>query len=188
MDTDERKGRLAVLPTFRQPPSRTPDQPLPADPPAATDPDPTRPAATEEDPSRGPRRWSVLGTRRPGAGTRTGTSSAGELDDNEPVQKPSAAEVTTVAVGLLGLVVAGAVALTRWRTGRKLREPTRQQRHDIAAPISRIILRHSDLSWLNKDLADVLAAGTAVGAYVNEGPMLEGPATNPGEIPQEDQL
>jgi hypothetical protein len=70
------------------------------------------------------------------------------------------------------MVAAAAATVVRWRLQRTLRQPTKTQRGDIAAPLARIALRHADLSWLNKDLADALEAGNAVGAYINDGDLL----------------
>jgi hypothetical protein len=114
-------------------------------------------------------------TRKPDRDGRPSlTSSLGE------VKKPDAAQTTALVVGLLGLVVAGAGWLVQRRAGRKLREPTKAQTSGVAEPLGRILIRHADLSLLGPDLADIIAAGAGVGAYLNDGPLLEGPAVDPG--------
>ncbi len=101
--------------------------------------------------------------RRDDEPTRTAISS---------VSKPSAAEATALMVGVVGLVVTGVAFVVRLRTRRKLREPTAQQRRDIAAPLGRILLRRADLTLLGPDIADLLQAGAATGAYLGDGDLL----------------
>lgn len=114
--------------------------------------------------SRG--RWSMPGIPRPDADPRTLTSSAGKAP------KPSTAETARLVAGLLGLAVAGVALVVRWR-GRDLRRPTKTQVDDIAAPVARILMRHVDPLLLSPDLADAALAGSAVGAYLTDGPLLQ---------------
>lgn len=107
-------------------------------------------------------------------GTRTGTSSLGD------VKKPDPAQAAALMVGLLGLAVAGAGWLVRQKTKRKLRQPTKRQTNDVAEPLGRILLRHVDLTLFGPDITDLIAAGAGVGAYLNDGDLLLGPATESG--------
>jgi hypothetical protein len=119
---------------------------------------------------------------------RTPTSSIGDV----PVRKPDVKEIVPLVIGLLGLVVAGGTWVVRRRTGRKLRQPTKDHTRAVAEPLARIMSRHADVSLLGPDLADIIAAGAAAGAWLNDGPLLEGPAVDPGLPvdlnPMEDQL
>lgn len=151
-----------------------PDQPLPGfRPPANLRLDPPLPEVTEEGPETSPSTPESPGgppdrpARRPaGAATRTGTSSAG-------TDLPTAAETAALIAGLLGLALVGVAAVIRWRGRRQLRQPTKGQMHDIAAPLARIALRHVPAELLNPDLADAASAGAAFAAYVNDGPLIE---------------
>lgn len=159
MDIDDPLELNSLLPTFSQPrPSLT------------TDPDPAEaPVSPASPPPQRRRSVGVVGLDEPTGPrpddqlTPTGTSSA---------SKPTPAQTTRLVVGLLGLAAAAAAGLIRWRLQRRLRQPTRQEKIDIAAPLARIGLRHADLSWLNADLADLLDAGTATGVYLTDGPLL----------------
>lgn len=164
MVTDDPPRNL--LPTFAQP-----------TPPPATDPDPSQ---AQEWGTPGPWAETMIG---PGNGrTEPGTPRPDDGPTRTPISsvgKPATGDITKVLVGLLGLAVVGAAWLVRVRTGRKLREPTKTQRHDIAAPIGEILLRHFDLALLTPDLKNALEAATAAGAYIGDGPLLEGPAGPP---------
>jgi len=188
MPTDDPLSRISVMPTFRQPP---PPPPPATDPDPIPSPDPTpiqaypRPRPDQQirlADAAGGRAYlaaAPAGERAP----RTETSSDGD------VHKPTPSEAAALMVGLVGILVAGASFLVRMRTRRKLREPTRQQTTDVAAPLGRILLRHADLAWLGPDIADGIKAAAATGAYLNDGPLLLGDAVDPG-IPdhlQEDQ-
>ncbi|GAA4699882.1 hypothetical protein [Phytohabitans rumicis] len=165
MDTSDVPVPLSLLPGFRPPASLRLDPPLPE----ATD-DPTAPAtepSRESLPDRPPRK---LG----GTGTHTRTSSAGD------VPKPDAAATARVVAGLLGLVAAGVAGLVLWTRRRQLRRPTSEQLDDIAEPLAAIAMRHLPVEFLSKDLVDGLAAGSAVGAYLTDGPLLTHPDVDPG--------
>lgn len=97
--------------------------------------------------------------------TRTPSSSAGSrIGDPKQAAK--------VLGGLVGLVfVVGGGLLVQLR-GRDLRRPTRQQTAGIADPVARILARHTDLSMLTPDLGDVIEAGSAIGDYLTDGPMV----------------
>lgn len=160
-----------MLPTFSQPPTLelTPGDPAP-------DPATESPLAA---PSPGPARIPAGRTRRL---LPDGVGPA-ELEDQRPdpdptptdtssASRPSAAVTAGLIAAAIGMVTVAAATVVRWRMARTLRQPTKPQRADIAGPLARIALRHADLSWLNKDLADVLEAGNAVGAYLNDGDLL----------------
>lgn len=175
MTTDDPQARAAMIPTFKPPsqnPGPHPTSTLTQDPPPRdpTSP-PSRPSGVD-----GPvgRMYRKPDTEDPAPARRTETSSDGD------VHKPTAAEATALLVGLLGVVAVSAAALIRWRTGRKLRPPTRQQTNDIAAPLGRIALRLSDLSWVGPNIIDGIKAATATGAYINDGPILLGEDYDPG--------
>lgn len=94
-------------------------------------------------------------------------------DTSSPASKPSPAVTAGLIAAAIGMVAVAGAAVVKWRLQRTLRTPTEPQRGSIAAPLARIALRHVDLAWLNKDLADVLTAGNAIGDYVNDGPLLQ---------------
>jgi hypothetical protein len=161
VDTDESPAsNLSYLPRFSQPETRWPN------------PEPGQNSADSPETATSP---SEQRTRKPGhAGTPTVISSLGDA------KKPDSEQTTRLMIGALGLVVAGAVFLVKLRTKRKLRQPTKSQYRDIAEPLARLALRHADVSWLNPDLVDIIAAGSATGAYLNDGDLLEGSATDSG--------
>lgn len=156
-----------ALPAFKQPTPPTPDPGLAAavtqDPPPAS-PTPAPPAHRGDSPASSGDALYGQPTRRPDhEPARTVISSA---------SKPSSKDTADLIVGLIAVAAIGAAAIVRWRMGRKLRQPNKTQSRDIAAPLADIALRHFDASWLNKDLADALAAMAATGAYLNDGPLL----------------
>jgi len=175
VDIDDPRERLNVLPMFRPPPTRQLDPAIPDS--------PSQPAS---DSPQSPPRPYVPPTPKPDHGdTRTPISSGGEA-----LHKPTPGEATALVVGILGLVVAGAAWWVSRRPGRRLREPTKTQSNDIAAPIARIALRHADLSWLGDDVADALKAAAATGAYLNSGPLIITDGADSSGVPdnlQEDQ-
>jgi len=170
MTTDDPPRNL--LPTFASPSTWTMPEPT-----YSPDPDPTlTPLGTKATPAPGTRRLhpgdgsgspSELVPQKPGRdeSTRTETSS--------PASRPvTTAEATALVIGVLSVVTAGAAFLVQWRARRKLREPTGQQRRDIATPLAKILMRRADLSMLGPDIADLLQAGAATGAYLGDGPLL----------------
>lgn len=165
-EQDQPRPARAPLPTFTQP-----------TPPPATDPPPPLTLHQLEQlgadnlfsPTLAPRSLLQDDGDRP---TRTGTSSPGS--------KPKHADVALLVVGCLGLVVLAAAGLVRWRLRAQLRRPTDDHLEDVAGPVARILMRHVDLSKLPADLGDVIAAGTAVGHYVNDGPLIEAYYEDPG--------
>lgn len=168
VDTEQRRPGLSLIPAFREPPGRR------LDPPATGVPgDQAQPEETDTDPS-GP---STLKPGRDATPTRISDSTG----DKAP--KPTAADTARLVAGLLGLVVAGAAMVVRWRAGRELRRPTKGQLDDISAPLARIGMRHVPAGLLNADLADSLAAGAALGAYVSAGPLIEHVGVDAG-VPQ----
>lgn len=164
---DTTTSRRSRLPGGRPAPPPRDD---PVDPPEeATDrlgPDPTPPST--RDPGQGEPLPPGPTFPRPGAGTRTGTSSTGT--------KPTAKEIAAPIAGILGLV-AGAVSFAIvWRYRRQfrlvVREPSDAELDDIAEPLARIVHRHIDAAWLHPDLLDAVTAGNAVRRYVNAGPLV----------------
>lgn len=166
-----------LIPSFRQPdptPSPLPPESLPP----WTGPSPS------QSQSEGPGSWSDDGPDAPSdaskaPGTRTGGSSR--------VSKPTIDETTELLIGALGLVVAAAAFALRQWARRELRKPTAAQEDRIGRPLARIALRHVPAHLLNADLMDVLAAGGAVGVYLNDGPLTEPMHVDPGQLPNQDQ-
>lgn len=168
MTTDDPPRNL--LPTFSRP-TLTLDPPDSQDP---TDPSLT-PLGAKATPAPTSRRLlpddagpSVPAPPRPDRDrddTPTATSSPAS-------RSVTTAEATALMIGVLGVITAGAAFLVQWRLGRKLREPTTGQRRDIATPLGRILMRRADLALLGPDIADLLQAGAATGAYLGDGPLL----------------
>lgn len=178
MATDDPPRNL--LPTFSQPP-----------PPPATAPPTPDPSTSPETDLTPPPRMGILRRLKAsdGGGSAGVTSPQGNgLDEDtptgtsSPASKPTAAQTAALVAAVVGMAAAGAALLVRWRLRAALRQPSKTERADIAAPLARIALRHADLSWLNRDLADLLDTGNAVGAYLNNGPLL-GPLQPEPEIP-----
>jgi len=117
-----------------------------------------------------------------GAATLTGTSSVGGRKKGDP------AMTATLVVGIVGVTL----GLAGWmigRAGRRLRKPSKDQIHQFAEPVGRIIARRTDLSWMGDDLADVTAAGVVFGDWVGDGPLTEPAAPDvvqTGYVPPED--
>lgn len=151
---------MGLIPRFAspEPPSDPDPMPMPVD----SGPSPSGPPRTLRE---------RLLNRQPGppTDTRTPISSGGD----NPAPAATLKDLTAALAGVVGLVVAVAAFGVRARAQgqRELRRPTDDQLADIAAPIARIAKRHADVAWLNPDLLDVLAAGNAVGTYVNSGPL-----------------
>jgi hypothetical protein len=110
--------------------------------------------------------------RKPASDTPTDTSSGGS---SGPPPKASAKDAGKVVAGLVGLAAAGATYVLRRRLGQRLRRPTKTEATDIGEPLGAILWRHTAKywSWLGPDLVDLINAGTAAGAYINAGPLLE---------------
>lgn len=161
--TDPPGPPRAMVPTFRQPPPPEPE-PIPAPETAGAE-NLFRPA--EDSPNR-PALGRLFAQSEHGDGTRTDTSAS-------PGSKPKHADITVLVAAVLGLLVLVPVAYINWRSRGTLafRKPTEHQTKDVASPVARILMRHIDLSKLPADLGDVLAAGAAVGVYVNDGPLIE---------------
>jgi len=171
---EDPQARVSLLPRFRQPPNPPPPEASPTPAPAGANPHPSQPG----------RLYRPDESARPEP-TRTETSSDGD------VHKPTPGEAAALAIGVMGIVFAGAAFVVRWRTRRRLREPSKQQLTDIASPLGRILLRHADLGWLSADISDGLKSAAATGAYLNDGPLLlAGDDIDPGIPPnlQEEQL
>jgi hypothetical protein len=189
--TDEDpQARVSLLPQFKRPPSPPPPEASPPE--APLSPGPTAGPAGAPHPTSRPMWHGRPPSPEDGPAktehTRTETSSAG--DDGGP-DKPSKGEVIALCIGLLGVVTVGASALVRWRTGRRLRQPTPGQARDIAAPLGRIAYRLAEFSWLGPNVIDGIKAVTATGAYINDGPLLlHGDIIDPGvpaDLQEDDQ-
>jgi hypothetical protein len=175
-----------VIPTFTQPPTPTPEA------------SPGPPTLEQARGTRGAIRTEInrILWDRDGGGDGP-TEPAAPRPDREPTRtaissasKPSTKDTADLVVGLIALVAVAAGALVKWRLRRKLRTPDDTQSRNIAEPLARLALRHFDAAWLNKDLADLLQAGAATGAYINDGPLLQPLYPDDGVPPdlQEDQL
>lgn len=154
------------LPSFLQPrPRLDPDLPEQEPPASTSGPSPEqteehRPPISPADDLPAP----PLPSLEPPAATRTRTSATGD---------PVAAG--RVVAGLL-VIVAGIAAGLLARTGRHLRQPTKQQVSEIADPIGRIAARHLPSEFIGRDLADVTEAAAATHAYVLDdyaGPLVQ---------------
>lgn len=167
MTIDEDPQRtVAALPQFKQP------NPPPSQPPNPAETATEQPPPNQLDSMYRPKVGRMLyrpDGREKSDPTRTESSSSGADAD---VDKPSKGEVIALVIGVLGAVTVGASALIRWRTGRKLRQPTPGQARDIAAPLGRIAYRLAEFSWLGENVIDGIKALTATGAYMNDGPLL----------------
>ncbi len=138
-----------------------------------------------------PRHRSLLPRRDPAnlgenpGPSRTESSTPGE---NRAAAKPTAEEATGLVIGVLAIVTTAAAAIIRWRLNRKLREPTKTQRGDIARPLARILLRHANAIVLGEDIPDALQAAGAIGAYAGDGPLLlpVGPDIDPNIPPTQE--
>jgi hypothetical protein len=166
--TDDPSQRLALLPKFRSPPTPPPS----STPPPATGSPSTSPAPAGGSGIGSGVLYEPAPTNRTFASGETTPTAISSVSDS--VKKPSAEETTKLLAGLIGLAAVGVGVLVSWRLRRKLRVPTKTEARDIAAPLARIALRHFDPSWLNADLADGIAAATATGAYLGDGPLLLG--------------
>jgi hypothetical protein len=183
-----------ALPSFvapqDNPPETNPDT-QPTDQAPATPGPSTTPAAPgpETEPSRRPAR----GSSRPEPGTaktvtaetRTDTSSLGEAPIKPReiirVDAKTAARAGVVLVGILA-TVGGWMARRATRGNATLRKPTKDEAHAIADPLAKIFGRHARANENLDDLFDLGAAITAVGDYLDAGPLLNR-HTHPGQIP-----
>jgi hypothetical protein len=165
MDTEQAPasmtGMVGNLPSWTRPTPPRQDPTLPGE--AGTDLTP--------DPAAGPIPSRVgAGAQheppRPAPGktaTRTKTSSTGDPG------KVDTAQLVAAGLGLAAAAVAWAVRA--WRR-QQLRRPTREQLHDIAEPIGRLLTRTWDATRVNADLLDVIDAGAATILYLEDGPLL----------------
>lgn len=162
---------LAAVPQFRQPAAAAEVTDLPG------------PPAEEDMPLIEERTTGATLPNRPGLGdfsppyagvgdegtirTRMGTSS-----ETPPRSKAetvrTAAAVIGAAIGVVGML-AGIVAARAF--GRMLRQPTPDQRREIARPLAAIAQRRLDLTKWSPDLVDGTAAAEAFGAYLSDGPV-----------------
>lgn len=165
MDTGEEYQVPGDLPMFSQPASQRLDPPLPED--EGSDPS-NEPPSEAENPSRA--RWfhrSGTQTPRPDPGD-TPTTIWGSTGESKPGDPKALGDL---AAAVIGMAFLGAAFVVRQRRRRKLRQPSKRQLRDIGAPLGRIAARHVTGDWLNDDLTDALDAGSALAAYLAEGPM-----------------
>lgn len=175
---DPQKSRppafLSALPTFAAPPSQKLDPPLP-------EVEPSEPLS----PSTAPENESPIGRRAPMAPStddepspRTATST------DRPALKPGGdpAQVAKVIGGLFVIVVTSLSVLAR-RRGKEFRQPTPEQRDDVARPLARIAVRHLPLDLIGEDLADATEAAVAVHEYAMDGPIVRAPHVDHGDMP-----
>lgn len=168
MDTPD---LISPMPQFRQPIPPREDPPLADSPP----PDPTQPPRLLEEAPSPAGRGSLLERflppgRKPAGDTPTGTSSTRSAD----APAASVRDAEAVMAGLVG--VAAAVATWMVRRRRRsvtLRRPSTGEADDIGRPLGRILYRHAAKywGWLGPDLADLIKAGAATGAWLNAGPL-----------------
>lgn len=167
-----------LIPTFAQP------RPAPQDPPLPGTPAPPS-TATTDPAATGPTEMPGLNRPAPtvlSADPDTSRPTATSGTDDRPRLKPSGdpRQVAKVIGGLL-LIVTGALGLlTVRRSGgtKEFRQPTPDERDDIARPLARIAVRHFPLDLIGEDLADVTEAIVAGHEYV-----MAGPLTYPTEQP-----
>lgn len=171
-EDDPIRAGLGLLPAFRTPEPGSPEPAEPGSSPTAELPETTGPEPGDLAGGVRPADRPILRLGRPDRPTPGSTP--------EPVRRPTAAQAAQLVGGLLGLAVAGAAWLISARTGSRLRRPTKAQSDDIAAPLGRMLLRHVDLSLWGPDLVDAIEAGSAAGAYLSDGPLLQGPDLDPG--------
>lgn len=84
--------------------------------------------------------------------------------------------------GLVGVAAAAATWVVRRRRGMLLRRPSNREADDIGRPLGRILYRHAAKywGWLGPDIADLIHAGSAAGAWLNAGPLLQPDVPNAG--------
>lgn len=153
-DDLEEVDPAAYLPTFTAPEPATADDGTPI-------PETNRKPETSNVP------WNRKPEELAGTTTHTGISSGGKARVGDP---KALAKTLAGLIGLGVIVVAGVMR----KTGKRVdvRQPTDRQADGIAEPLARIITRHTDLSTVTPDLADVLAAGAALGDYLTDGPIV----------------
>lgn len=107
----------------------------------------------------------------------TGRNTDGGPPTTTTATKPKVApgDVQAVTIGLIGLAFIGAAYLYRQRTRTQLRMPTSTEQAAIGTPVARIINRHASLAIFTPDVADMIEAGSAIGAYLSRGPLSDGP-------------
>lgn len=154
------------LPAFLQPRPPRPLDDLPESSPDTSHPDatpesPAEPAASDQ--GEEPRPAPIESSPAPPAATRTHTSAT-SADPN------AAGRAIAGVLVILAGIAAGALA----RAGRHLRQPTRRQVDDIAAPLGKLAARHLPGGFLTDDLVDITAAAAATHAYVldESGPLV----------------
>lgn len=167
--------KFAMLPRFAAPPQTILDQPLPTVEESNANPSsgpslstaPTSPASPSG-PLEHPSQSGAEGPWSPDTST-SGTEPRRRLKaGGDP------AEVARAIAGVL-LVVTGSLAWAAARRGRWFRQPTPQQRDDIARPLARAAVRHLPLDLIGPTFADLAEAAVATHDYAMDGPLITEP-------------
>ena len=165
---------LSAIPSVAVPPSLRLDPPLTSETDEETD-SPREQLTPSPDPRRSE---SPSGRREPASpSTADGASSAATpTSTDRPPLKPggNAQQVAQVIGGLFVILVTTLSVLAR-RSGREFRQPTPEQRDDVARPLARIAVRHLPLDVIGPDLADATEAAVAAHNYAMDGPIVTRP-------------
>ena len=143
--------RLIPLPSFSTPPSQTMDPTPDQNRMQATAPDPLDEAQSPKD--------NDPESPRTGTFTRPRLKPGGNRED-----------VAKVIGGLI-VILTATLGILAQRSGRSFRQPTPQQRDEIANPLASIAVRHLPLDVIGEDLADVTQAAVATHSYIMAGPL-----------------
>jgi hypothetical protein len=169
------------LPRFLQPPNRRqdPDQPEMDDQPS------TAPAGPPPTDPTGVSRWGLGPDDGSGSGaaiTRKADRVPTRTESSSPAFESTPETAAKLLIGLGGIAVGIAAWLVRARLQRRLRRPTEGEMGDIVTPIGQILHRRwaTVLGKFGPDVADLILAGAAAGAYVNNGPLTEWDSPDPG--------
>lgn len=110
----------------------------------------------------------------PDESPRTPTSGT----DDRPRLKPGGdAQQVAKAIGGLLIIVTASLSWLSYRSrGKTMRQPTPEQRDDIARPLARAAVRHLDLTLLGPTFGDLMEATVATHDYLLDGPLLTTPA------------
>lgn len=172
----------ASLPTFKAPPlaSQPPDEPVTTQPNRAD-----RRAAGERGKLATPVIPPKSGQQAPTA--RTVTSATDLLPPKQPAEPPDPKIMAAATLAVVGIAVVGAARAVRALSGRLLRKPTKPQQRAIAEPLGRLAGRHLPGWLVNEDMKDLIEAGGALSAYLEDGPLLSLAPTKDGFPPDQEQ-
>ena len=110
-------------------------------------------------------------------GTRT-SSTFSTATEPDPTPRKVGDPVVTAGIVVAGVgLVIGVSAWLLSRRGRTLRRPTNDQVRAFAKPVGALLARHTDLSWMGPDIADISTASAVITDYASEGPIA--PRTEP---------